>query len=186
MRAAFTLVELLVTIAIIALLLAIIAPAFAAARAAALDTRCKSQVRSVGQALSNYHAMNRRFFDNPLEEEGVNQYLVALRNLRARLDGYLDASQEPELGVRTQPWVCALDKRNYFKTGASYTYVAGASYQLRPDPRTGRSVQTPIHPAVNYDINPHIPVYSEAGDHPPTMGLNDYFIDGSIRVRVAR
>ena len=186
MRAAFTLVELLVTIAIIALLLAIIAPAFAGARAAALDVRCKSQVRSVGQALSNYHAMNRRFFDNPLEEEGVNQYLAALRNLRARLDGYLDGSEEPQLGIRTQPWVCAFDRQNYFKTGASYAYMAGASYQVRTEPGTGRRVQIPIHPAVNYDINPHIPVYSEAGDHPPAMGLNDYFIDGSIRPRFAR
>lgn len=186
MRAAFTLVELLVTIAIIALLLAIIAPAFAGARAAALDTRCKSQVRSVGQALSNYHAMNRRFFDNPLEEPGVNQHLVNIRNVRTRLEGYLEPTEEPQLGVRTQLWCCPFDKTNYFKSGASYGYIAGAWNQRGTDSRTGRPVLIPVHPAINYDINPHIPVYAETGDHPPTMGLNDYYIDGSVRRRVTR
>lgn len=183
---AFTLVELLVTIAIIAMLLAILSPALAGARAAALDTRCKNQVRSVGLALSNYQAMNGRFFDNPPEVEGVNQHLVNIRNVRTRLDGYLDAPQEPELGVRTQPWVCTFDRTNYLKSGASYSYIAGAWVQLRPDPRSGRPLVVPVHAAINYDRDPHIPVYSEAGDHPANTAPNDYYIDGSIRPRTVR
>ena len=58
-RGAFTLVELLVVIGIIALLMGILMPALGRARDAAARTRCLSGARQLGSALSIYAAENR-------------------------------------------------------------------------------------------------------------------------------
>jgi len=59
---AFTLVELLIVIGIIALLLAILLPTISAARRQANDVQCLSNVRQICQALFVYAASQRGFF----------------------------------------------------------------------------------------------------------------------------
>jgi prepilin-type N-terminal cleavage/methylation domain-containing protein/prepilin-type processing-associated H-X9-DG protein len=58
---AFTLVELLVVIGVIALLLSILLPAMARARVAAVDAKCKSNLRQLVTALHEYAANHKGY-----------------------------------------------------------------------------------------------------------------------------
>ena len=69
-KAAFTLVELLVVIGIIAILIGIILPALTKAREAGKSARPCSNLRSIGQAIHNYASEQRlwlvpAFIDTP-------------------------------------------------------------------------------------------------------------------------
>ena len=62
-QAGFTLVELLVVVAIIALIVALLLPAINASREAARRTQCLSNLRQIGLSMINYLDVNREFPD---------------------------------------------------------------------------------------------------------------------------
>ncbi len=68
----FTLIELLVVVGIIALLVAILLPALAGARRAGKAAVCMSNLRGIGQALTNYDADNREFVVPSYNMTGIN------------------------------------------------------------------------------------------------------------------
>jgi len=71
--AAFTLVELLVVIGIIAVLIAILLPSLAKARAGAVTLQCAANLRSIGQGLALYQGENAGYYPMGQFSVGANR-----------------------------------------------------------------------------------------------------------------
>jgi prepilin-type N-terminal cleavage/methylation domain-containing protein/prepilin-type processing-associated H-X9-DG protein len=101
-RTAFTLVELLVVVAIIGVLVALLLPAVQAAREAARRASCQNKLRQFGLALHNYHGQWQAFPASLVYVKGSPDQAFACAN--AALLPHLEQQNVQALLDPTLPW----------------------------------------------------------------------------------
>lgn len=123
-RRGFSLVEVLVSLGIVAVLLAIMLPALAAARESARESRCVSNLRSLGVAVQLYRDRNDGVFPDahafPLRPTGQHGAVPLLSPFLSGPEPQFDSGGV----VRTfEPWRCPSDR------GPGLADVVGTSYE---------------------------------------------------------
>ena len=97
-RHAFTLVELLVVIGIIAVLIAVLLPALGKARAQAMQVACMSNLRQMGIGLTMYTTENRYYPGHLARTSGGQNYAVWPTRLRKYMKGSQQVFKCPTQG----------------------------------------------------------------------------------------
>lgn len=98
----FTLIELMVVIAIIALLIAILLPSLSSARQHAKNVKCGAQLRGLGNAFALYSSHFNEWIP------GMNTSGVGLEALKFNASGDPDLLRDPDLPVQPQDWLSPL------------------------------------------------------------------------------
>ncbi len=133
-RAAFTLTELLVVVAIIAILAAILFPVFARARERARQTSCVSNLKQIGLGLKQY----AQDYDGSYPEKSTvlgNSFLRAAddpQSLPHVLEPYIKGHQI---------WVCPSGWEDLQKAGNTYAYYLSSIASNNPDANEGNGNQ---------------------------------------------
>src|ERR1051325_10521787 len=104
-RTAITLVELLVAIAIIAILAAILVPAVQRIRATAAQVECQNKLKQIALGVHNYHSQNKQFPPALSMSTTDSWYLSWMGRIVPLLDeGQLAQTVQPEYQRIYSPW----------------------------------------------------------------------------------
>ncbi len=182
----FSLIELLLVLAVIAILLGLLFPAFAGARQSARQVACLANLRTFGQAFHAYLGDSRGLIPWAVDYADVRvddlaPFDVLAKHLDAPLPRY-------DRGVVTaQPYTCPADRSHGPTTGFSYLYFPHWLMQLATDPpaRAQRAY------SILYDRSPFAVILIDpAVLHPPraptpsvtdNRGRNMLLYEGSAR-----
>ena len=154
-RKGFTLLELLVVMAIIGVLIALLLPAVQQAREAARRLQCKNNLKQIGVALHNYHDVNNMFPNGYYYPIAENTWVLSIYP-------YLDQANL----YNTVDWSQNFGNLPNANTAISQTLIPG--FQCPTDPVTGPALtyygrgnyagNNGIGPQVNtLDLNPSPP-----------------------------
>jgi prepilin-type N-terminal cleavage/methylation domain-containing protein/prepilin-type processing-associated H-X9-DG protein len=113
-RSAFTLIEVLIVIGIIALLIGILMPTIAHSQRQAKSAACQSQLRSIGAAFANY--LNDSHDCYP----GADALPSSPPNGKLGIVDYL----KPFTGQELKVYHCPMDMQMFNQAGISYSYNA--------------------------------------------------------------
>jgi prepilin-type N-terminal cleavage/methylation domain-containing protein len=160
-RWAFTLVELLTVIAIIAILAAIILPVLSSAKARARQVECTSNLHQLGISVTMYAGDNKDRL--PCCSRLSDGSLYGLPGLRTVLQPYV---REP------RSYACPMDK------GADSLYESeGTSYEWNTF-LNGRFIDRATFHIVGLDLAP--PLLGDAEKFHPPAGRNYLYSDGRV------
>ena len=120
-RSGFSLVELLVSMAVIAILIALLLPAMTKARQQATSVQCKARLQQLGQAIAQYQNANNGKY--PIAASLPNPIYLRdfLRPLPELLAPYLQTNQNM--------FRCPGDETYYMTEGSSYFYYEELAYR---------------------------------------------------------
>jgi prepilin-type N-terminal cleavage/methylation domain-containing protein len=131
MRRAFTLIELMVVVAVIGLLVGVLMPALSSARASAKRTACASNLRQIGAGLAIYMSANRDRYPHASNMPSVGPApLVGPKAIRIA-DVLRVEVGEPE--AFHCPNDVSGDGRGAPNNGLTYFQSEGSSYEYRSD-----------------------------------------------------
>ena len=190
-RKAFTLVELLVVIAVIALLAGLLIVAVGGARRAAQDTSERSRLRGLAMASATYASSNKGRLPSPRTDTPGNW-----SSMKARPSDCPggDGGLREELALASNPadvkyigWVCADNARcpgsilnderetvAALENGSLFPYVDGTETYLSPMDNTGRLRSFSINSWVGVlycDDYIDLPGVFKGGDYPTACSL---------------
>ena len=173
-RRALTLVEVLVSLSVIAVLIAILVPGLARARSMARDTACRANLSTFGKAIHAYM----------IDCDGLPVAHVRF-DLRKGQTALVDALGEDALGGPPRlgedaggVYRCPEDEIVAPETGMSYDYVAGAFLM---DSLLAEEPLSELRRRVTgmYEEDPSLPLMDDArGWH--NGAKNALFFDGSV------
>jgi prepilin-type N-terminal cleavage/methylation domain-containing protein/prepilin-type processing-associated H-X9-DG protein len=144
-HAGFTLVELLVSVSIIGILMALLLPAVQASREAGRKMSCRNNLKQIGLALHNYESANSRFpptfCTTSLENaagtgaswsiHGRLLPYLEQRSAYGQVDLGVDWHQQVETGVtfmRMPAFLCPSEPKDHYRTKDGEPYVAPHTY----------------------------------------------------------
>src|SRR5690348_5201307 len=153
--AGFTLVELLVVVAIIGLLVALLLPAIQSAREAARRTTCINNLKQIALALLNYHDVHSQFplgaysavaEDHPAEEDGLGWATQILPQLEEQAI-YDKLKNNTIPGYQGNPWI------TNHPPGQKGIFSVAHSSGLRPIAGGDSILSTFLCPSVDLPLN---------------------------------
>ncbi len=155
MRRAFTLVELLVVMAILGVLVALLLPAVQAAREAARRSHCANNLRQIGLALHNFESQMRQFPPGgraalPDSSGQISYWSVQAQILpfleQANLESHIDFTQRYELATNIN-----LGGGVVAKLSAARVPTYLCPDEIRDEVRFENGA--PTHYPINYGVN---------------------------------
>lgn len=184
---AFTLSELLITIAIIALLASILLAAIGRAKDRANLSLCKTHLHSIGRGLSMYAAENDQFL--PLSDQPMNPHKDLLASL---VDRYVESREifycpsvtVPDMMLSTENMAAGRISYFYYSCQNAAPITSGTSKLLRNF--GGTTENWPRH--LKTDMSPEFWVMSDfwlggEGVHPyGNKGMNYLVLGGAVEM----
>lgn len=135
-RKGFTLVEILVVVAIIAILAAMLFPVFGRAREAARQTNCQNNLRQLGMAFAQYVQDVHRYPGSGQKQKWANGGQWVTGGEAGTPTNYLSPPEVdpdvPGLALSSAPFTYQAPKEAYPEKGVLYPYVKSSAVYVCP------------------------------------------------------